>query len=352
MSLMYANCQEVRKILRKTKLYGILFFTLMVFLVVGCTDKYNYATDEPFIVVTSYSAGPDDYREMYEENVAIDHDGKLVLYTIGDDDLIIKQDAPILEVQLNDEQINQVKKDIEEKGFWKLPSDVSTPSEDGGFAYITVNLIDETKEVGGLNPDDERFNDIFQSAWSLVDGEDYQSWTEEIEEHIWENNSLRSSQKTDYRKDEPFLLLSVEQIWAEDFSNVYHHHISIDMDGNLVLFAEAESHVKIGHDAPELTVQLTDNELEEVQGLIQEHFWKLNVFLRNADGDNRMESITVHLTEEEKTVRGEDPNRPRFITIRDQIINLVDEEEYESWIGKIEKYIEKENPDLNNPYGY
>src|SRR5690625_6043721 len=129
MSLMYANCQEVRKILRKTKLYGILFFTLMVFLVVGCTDKYNYATDEPFIVVTSYSAGPDDYREMYEENVAIGHDGKLVLYTIGGDDLIIKKDAPVLEVKLNDEQITQVKNDSEKKEFWKLQRDVCTLSE-------------------------------------------------------------------------------------------------------------------------------------------------------------------------------------------------------------------------------
>src|SRR5690625_6577736 len=82
---------------------------------------------------------------MYEENVAIDHDGKLVLYTIGDDDLIIKQDAPILEVKLNDEQINQVKKVIEENEFWKLPRDVSTPSEDGGFGYITVNLSDKTR---------------------------------------------------------------------------------------------------------------------------------------------------------------------------------------------------------------
>src|SRR5690625_4136374 len=352
MSLVYANCMEVRKILRKTKLFGILFFTLMVFLVVGCTNKYNYATNEPFIVVTSYSAGPNDYREMYEENVAIDHDGKLVLYTIGDDDLIIKQDAPILEVKLNDEQINQVKKVIEENEFWKLPRDVSTPSEDGGFGYITVNLTDKTKEVGGLNPDDERFNDIFQSAWSLVDSEDYQSWTEEIEEHIWENNSLRSSKKTDYNMDAPFLVLGQEHIWVEDSRNVYHHDVSIDMDGNVVLYAEEESNVKIGHDARKLAVQLTDRELEEVQELMHVHFWKLNELLRNPDGGNRMESITVHLTEEEKTVRGEDPNRPRFITIRDQIINLVDEEEYESWIGKIEKYIEKENLDLNNPYGY
>jgi len=36
-------------------------------IVVGCTTKYNYATEEPFLVVTSYSARPDDYREMDDE---------------------------------------------------------------------------------------------------------------------------------------------------------------------------------------------------------------------------------------------------------------------------------------------
>jgi|GEM_PF-4420014 len=67
-------------------------------IVVGCTNKYNYATEERFLVVTSYSARPDDYREMDDENIAIDHNGNLVLYTTGDDDFIIKEDVPYLEV--------------------------------------------------------------------------------------------------------------------------------------------------------------------------------------------------------------------------------------------------------------
>lgn len=345
----------MRNSLRKTSIFlsGILLLILIVIIVVVWPKQYNYATDEPFLVVTTYSAGPDDFRNMYDESIAINNDGHLVLYSTGSDDLIIKDDAPTLEMQLHDEQVEQIKEVIEEAKFWKLPTDVSTPSEDGGYGYVTVNLTNSSKKVGGLNPDNERFFDVFQSARVLIDQDDYENWQKEIEEHIWENNSLHSSKKTDFVTDEPFLVLKMEANWGDEFntdwtddiSSVYHHQISIDMDGNLVLSAKLNegSEMQIRRNAPELTIQLSDSELEEAQELIQEHFWKLNEFIKNPDGRDRMESITVHLTEEEKMVRGADPIDQKFTAIRDYMIDLIDEEAYESWTEEVEEELWEEN---------
>jgi len=87
-------------------------------------------------------------------------------------------------MQVDDEEVEQVKHTIKQKRFWKLPRNLSTPSDDGKFKYITVNLKNGSKKVGGLNPDNERFDDIYQSVWDLVEGEEYQNLKEEIEEYI------------------------------------------------------------------------------------------------------------------------------------------------------------------------
>lgn len=337
---------EVRKIYRKVSL--ILCCLLFPLLIFGCTMKYDYTTDEPFLITSWYPAGADDYRNMYDKNISIDHSGNLILYTTAkDDQLRIGNNAPVLEIQLDDNQVNHVKNIIQEQKFWRLPEDVSTPSEDGSFSYIIVNLTDKSKKVGGLNTDHPRFIEIRKYILSLVDDDDFMRWTEDIEEHIWEMNSLHSNNKTDYSMDDPFLLLSIEHIWADSSLNLYHHNISIDVDGNLVLFADEEKNVVIGEDAPVLNMQLKSEELEKMKELIQTHFWKLNVFIRNVDSSGgNMESITVNLADEAKRVRGAEPDHPRFVTIRNYIIDLVEEEDYKAWTKELEEHITELNPDL------
>lgn len=151
---------EVRKISRKTNLVlSFLLFPSLTVLIIGCSMKYNYTTDKPFVIVSWYPAEFDDFRNMYGKNISIDHDGNLVLYTIETDDLKLGDHAPVLEIQLDDNQVDRVKDVIEEQKFWSLPEDISTPTEDGSFSYITVNLTDKSKQVGGLNQDNSRFNE-------------------------------------------------------------------------------------------------------------------------------------------------------------------------------------------------
>lgn len=46
---------------------------------------------------------------------------------------------------------------------------------DGNYHYITVNLTDKTKTVGGLNPNEPRFALIEEAVFDLVSDEKYQA---------------------------------------------------------------------------------------------------------------------------------------------------------------------------------
>ena len=72
----------------------------------------------------------------------------------------------------------------------------------------------------------------------------------------------------------------------------------------------------------------------------------MNEYIANSDGGDRMESITVLLEEEEKTVRANDPVDASFIEIRNYVMDLIDDEDYEEWEKELKKYIKKENPNL------
>ena len=172
----------------KKRVLWIVMILLGVSFMTGCTAKKNYAEDEPFVIVTSAPAGPDDYRNMFDHNVAVYNDGRLVLYTEQSDDLKIQEDVPTLEKQLTEEQVNELKSVIEKNQFQNLKEDVTTPSEDGTFRYIVVNWTDKSKKVGGLNPDDSRFMEISDATFDLVEKEEYRHWADAVSDYIWEKN--------------------------------------------------------------------------------------------------------------------------------------------------------------------
>jgi len=344
---------------RKTLVISSTVYLALIILMIGCAKKYNYATDEPFVIATSYSAGPDDYRNMYDRNISIDQDGNLVLYTTGNSDIVLGADVPMLEVQLDEEQVIELEDVIQEQKFLSIQDDVSTPSEDGGYGYVTVNLENKSKEVGGLNPDNSQFIEVHRYIFSLVDDDDFKDWEEEVEEYIWEMNSLRTNEKTDYHEEEPFLILSLERYWGGSSQNVYYHNILIDLDGNLVVSADESAYEYIEDDGTDsenrvqdvyartIEMQVDDKKLKKLQELIQMHFWKLNESITNSDGGNKRESITVQLTDEAKRVRGSDPDHHRFLAIRDEIIDILDEEAYEAWEEEVNEDLWEKN-ELNS----
>src|SRR5699024_11619920 len=123
------------------------------------------------------------------------------------------------------------------------------------------------------------------------------------------------------------------------------------LDGNLIVYAESQGDThKAGdsNDVPQLKVQLTDSELDGVKEQIAEHFWKMKELIINPDSGSREESITVQLEEDEKEVHGDDPINPRFIAIRDYVIDLIDKEEFEAWTDEIKDEIWEEKESLES----
>lgn len=167
-----------------------IFLTMLLsaLLLIGCNSKTNYAIDEPFIIVSYAPAGPDDYRNLYPVHYALYDDGTFHMYSEEANRMNFGDDAPRYETQVNEYRVGKVKELIDEKKFWKLNKDITVDSEDGSFHYITVNLTDKSKTVGGLNPENENFFAIGDYVKTLGDKEERRKWIEDIENYIWEKN--------------------------------------------------------------------------------------------------------------------------------------------------------------------
>jgi len=173
----------------RQRIYLFIFMILLSALVVGCSTKTNYETDGPFIIFSHSPAGPDEYRNMFARNYSITENGKLTLYTESEDRIKIGDDAPVYEAQLQKSEVEKLKQLIEKNKFWNLQEDVSDDnSVDGSFLSITVNLTDQSKTVGGLNPNDSKFTEIADYIFNLIDVEDYRQWEEEIMNYIFKMN--------------------------------------------------------------------------------------------------------------------------------------------------------------------
>src|SRR5699024_982114 len=141
--------------------------------------------NEPFIIASWSPAGPDHILNFYPRKVSISNDGTLRMFTEQTKNIKIGDDAPIVEKQLDTSEVEKVKELIEKNKYWKLNENLDSDSLDGSYSYITVNLTDQTKTVGGLNPIEPRFEEIFDYVFDLVGSN---NWSEEIKEHILEMN--------------------------------------------------------------------------------------------------------------------------------------------------------------------
>jgi len=160
-------------------------FLLFIF---GCSTDYNYESEGPFITVSSASAGEIEINEHFNVNYSVYENGDLHLYSTERDDPYIGNDAPVFKTKISNEEVEQIKSLLEKYNFHKMKNDLSVDSEDGSFLYVTVYLEDESKKVGGLNPDDEQFLSIIEYVRGLVKSDDRSAWYEEIREYIEENN--------------------------------------------------------------------------------------------------------------------------------------------------------------------
>ncbi|SDZ09605.1 hypothetical protein SAMN05421736_10658 [Evansella caseinilytica] len=164
-------------------------FLILLLVMTGCNETTNYEADGPFIVVTSSPAGEDDFRNLFSRNYAIYENGKLIVYTEPESKLKVGDDAPVYESQLKEEEVDQLKQLIEKNKFWKFHEDLSdNDTQDGSFLYVTIHLTDQSKTVGGLNPNNPKFIEIADYVFDLISDDDDELWEEEITDHIFKMN--------------------------------------------------------------------------------------------------------------------------------------------------------------------
>ncbi len=141
------------------------------------------------MVASHTPAGPDHVLNMYTTIYTIDLGGNLTVSTEETANISLGNDAPVLEMKVDEQAVEQLQALIEKNEFWEMPENVEDRSVlDGESQYITVHLEEESKKVGGLNPSHEGFLEITDYIFSLVDSDKYATWKKDIQAHIYEMN--------------------------------------------------------------------------------------------------------------------------------------------------------------------
>lgn len=163
---------------------------LLLFITVGCSDHTNYEENGPFMIVSSSSNSAEKLGEYYPVTYSVYEDGTIILST---EPLKVRgkkvdaEDPPEYETHVRVEEVKEIQSLIEKSDFWKMNEDISVESEDGGSIYVTVHLTNQSKKVGGLNPNDEDFLNIKQYVSSIVDSTDFKKWDTQVKEYLIKN---------------------------------------------------------------------------------------------------------------------------------------------------------------------
>lgn len=166
-----------------------IFFVGLVLLLAGCTSRKEVGEALPFVTATWYPAGPDDYRNMFDRNIDVYQDGRMTFYTQDSEGrLKNKKNAPIKEVQRSEQEVTLIKDNIEKTQAYKLKKDLSTDSMDGTYVYLTFHWVDESEKVGGLNPDNEVFNQLMDQIKKTAGKDAFKEWEKEATDFMFKEN--------------------------------------------------------------------------------------------------------------------------------------------------------------------
>lgn len=167
----------------------------MLFFLFGCTSSLTFSEEnEPFIEYEYGNYGPDLIYNLYSTEIILYGDGKGRVRTPINEEIGIDENAPhTVEFELEAEDVESLQSEIEASNFFSLPEDLSEMDVmDGGYEYITVHTIDQSKTAGGSNPDNETINALSEQIMEMVPGGIVGSFHEGIENYQMEKG-LRES---------------------------------------------------------------------------------------------------------------------------------------------------------------
>jgi len=170
------------------KIVGLVF--ILFVLLVGCTKKVDFVDEGPFVKLELYSASSGTYLDHFPKIMTVSNDGSVHVFTeevIGFDGIIemeVGKDAPTIEKEISAQEVNEIKRVIEENRFFSLPKDVTDYDVmDGSGSRITVYGKDREKKVGGENSDNKHYNAIEDTIFSHVRDE-YADWEKETKDYL------------------------------------------------------------------------------------------------------------------------------------------------------------------------
>lgn len=159
-----------------------------------------------------------------------------------------------------------------------------------------------------------------------------------------------SVEEIDFAEEGKFVEMRLASASQEKKLDHYPEIITVSNDGIVRVFTEdtytrrGKVNLYVGEDPPEIEIEITDKEVEEIKQTITESkFFSLPTDVTDEGVmDGSSVYITVYARDEERKVGGQNPNNEQFSTVEDVIFEHVADEFYD-WNEAVRAYIYEEN---------
>lgn len=167
---------------------------IIFILLIGCTNKIDFAEDEPFVKLELYSASEGSYVDHFPKYITVSNDGSVHVFTkevvdwTGEIALKVEDDAPTIQKKISEKNVKEIKQVIEENRFLSIPENVTDYDVmDGSGSRITVYEKNQKRKVGGENSSHKRYNAIEEIIFNQVKDE-YDDWKRDTEDYLYKLN--------------------------------------------------------------------------------------------------------------------------------------------------------------------
>lgn len=152
----------------------------------------------------------------------------------------------------------------------------------------------------------------------------------------------------------PFITAAIAPAGPDDYRNLIKKTIAIEQNGTFTLSPSANKQVKLGENPPTLTGKLTEEEVENIKHLLNEqNVWHLPDDISTESEDGTFLYLSIYLEDEEKQIRGLNPDHEDFLTVHRYLFDLIDDVEYRKWSQEVSEHVwEMNSPDINEKDEY
>lgn len=158
----------------------------MIFILSGCATEVKFPEgDESFLEYQYGNYGPDLFYNLYTKEITFYTDGQAELSTPIDNEIGIDSNAPhTLLFEIESEEMKKLQTEIIKSDFFSLPEDLTDLDVmDGGYKFLTIHTEEESKKVGGGNPDNETLDYLSDQVIKIVPEGILRSFDENIENY-------------------------------------------------------------------------------------------------------------------------------------------------------------------------